>query len=863
MKHDSGRSRRGPAAVACAAVAMASGAVTGAEGGVCPGDTNASGEVDVQDMLAVLSEWGCTDPPGPCAGDANADGLVNVQDLFMVLAYWGPCPNANACDDTAADCLPALCTTGCEGTACCAAICAADAGLVLAAQTLAQEAARFIITKGEVNASYAQDIWLGTYDPADGDVTILPAQGYDGDPTVTSLVGALLDAHSHTSVPVPPPCPSDEALPHIDPYGTLHVNPIPLTLDGWNGPYVRLTYELLDQLPHVRVTSRGVDGEIMWTAQADFRIDKKIEFVILSPSRIMIGKNVRVEGHLGTRYGLVGTCNDTPPGELCSANGDPLVMRSDFGGLDEKLDPTLDVLYQRIALYDNDGDNRLRPDHPVESQGMIGEPDLVDYDGNEYVDDFDLFLKFFDTNPQDGKVVYDATLATIYGGTPPVELDVDLQLARLIDHANPDRDADGAITLSDNLLGYHDGCLDGKDAYAKVKGRLLFAVGRDQWEAANGASYQTVVQGPIVSGIDVAPVTFETTDEDLPYLSTEMLQTAQSWFVLQVPASSTLAALVTECTSSGGTYTAANTAVPGTWESIPYNAPGAYDFIARPQFRNATFTNVRIPMGTNALFEDCYFVGVTFIETYEHCVDEKWNYTGAKQFVNGAYEDKYPGLTSNLNPPSGLEVSDTKPYSNNIRFHNCTFIGSVASDKPEKYTHWRNAAQFTGSTRFYFDPDDPDLLAQLDAAAIQAELAAMDEDTLHELRKSSIFLPGWPVAGGSFNNEQNADPSLTPRVSFKGCIVAGIMDVRGTADIFGTMLNTFHPVANDGPLFFGGLPDAFNATIGYFGPEDGDDEGVNRDDATFTGFGEITLRYDKDAPLPDGIPWRLCIQPVQ
>jgi hypothetical protein len=320
---------------------------------------------------------------------------------------------------------------------------------------------------------------------------------------------------------------------------------------------------------------------------------------------------------------------------------------------------------------------------------------------------------------------------------------------------------------------------------------------------------------------------------------------------------------VTACTSGGGTYTAADTNVPGTWESIPYNAPGAYDFIARPQFRDATFTNVRIPMGTNALFENCYFVGVTFVETYENCLDEKWNYTGAKQFVNGAYEDKYD-LTSNLNPPGGPEVNDTKPYSNCIRFHNCTFIGSVAADKPEKFVHWRNKLMCSGNTRFYIDPDDPDLHgadAQPDAATIITHIESIDPDVRKELAKSQWYTAGWSVDVGNFNNEQNPDPALTPSVNFTGCIIAGIMDVRGTADIFGTMLNTFHPVANDGPLFYGGLPDAFNATIGYFGPEDGDGEGVNRADAGFTGFGEITLRYNPDALLPDGIPWFVGTDP--
>ncbi len=64
------------------------------------------------------------------------------------------------------------------------------------------------------------------------------------------------------------------------------------------------------------------------------------------------------------------------------------------------------------------------------------------------------------------------------------------------------------------------------------------------------------------------------------------------------------------------------------------------------------------------------------------------------------------------------------------------------------------------------------------------------------------------------------------------------------------MLNTQRSEEGVGPLFYGGLTDAFNTTIGYFGPTDGDGEGG---DPT-NGYGEITLIYEK-FPLPDGIPY--------
>ena len=55
----------------------------------CNGDTNSSGAVDVNDMLAVINAWG---PCDHCAMDFNGDGQINVLDLLVVVNGWGPCP---------------------------------------------------------------------------------------------------------------------------------------------------------------------------------------------------------------------------------------------------------------------------------------------------------------------------------------------------------------------------------------------------------------------------------------------------------------------------------------------------------------------------------------------------------------------------------------------------------------------------------------------------------------------------------------------------------------------------------------------------------------------------------------------------
>ena len=54
----------------------------------CPADLSGDGNVDIDDLFAILAGWGaCND----CPEDLNDDGMVNIDDLFAVLAQWGPC----------------------------------------------------------------------------------------------------------------------------------------------------------------------------------------------------------------------------------------------------------------------------------------------------------------------------------------------------------------------------------------------------------------------------------------------------------------------------------------------------------------------------------------------------------------------------------------------------------------------------------------------------------------------------------------------------------------------------------------------------------------------------------------------------
>ncbi len=56
-------------------------------GSPCEGDATGNGVVDVEDLLAVLSDWGQAEG----IGDINGDGFVDVADLLLVIANWGDC----------------------------------------------------------------------------------------------------------------------------------------------------------------------------------------------------------------------------------------------------------------------------------------------------------------------------------------------------------------------------------------------------------------------------------------------------------------------------------------------------------------------------------------------------------------------------------------------------------------------------------------------------------------------------------------------------------------------------------------------------------------------------------------------------
>ena len=54
----------------------------------CPADIDGNGSVGVDDLLALIANWG---PCTGCAGDFDESGAVGVDDLLLLIGAWGPC----------------------------------------------------------------------------------------------------------------------------------------------------------------------------------------------------------------------------------------------------------------------------------------------------------------------------------------------------------------------------------------------------------------------------------------------------------------------------------------------------------------------------------------------------------------------------------------------------------------------------------------------------------------------------------------------------------------------------------------------------------------------------------------------------
>ncbi|MGD9790335.1 MAG: hypothetical protein AB7Q00_01235 [Phycisphaerales bacterium] len=819
---------------------------------------------------------------------------------------------------------------------------AAETGLEVAKARLSDAAGRFVVSNSKITSTFGTYLWTGNSGGI-GTHVVMPSKIGPLDlGTPSGVAAALMQMHSVDQNTVPEAGVASVALTNA-PSGTSATD---YSLTNWvytpgvavespvagGAPPVcfQITYAPLANGTDIRVISTGYDFSylrngrpVKRTVSQDYRMIKRVNHAIMSPNRVMIGKNVNVEGSIGSTFTDV-TFND----------GDPMVIRSDFYGLNAVLDQKLDDFFAAVKANDVDGDSRLRVGHPVEGQAVSPSQSYTDGSGNPvnpftdvtndgFVDDFDIFIKHFDQN-NDGKLTLSAALTA---GTPAsgfaAEFSVDDNLAILIDGGVPDRNANGVYGYTDTnanglwdsadgnmndwnaaedtagrngnndqVLGFRDGYIDYRDRYAKVRGGLAFRATQSAWETSQGA-VEDRLRGAVIPSEGVAAQRYGVSTDELPDFDINTFDSSRTdlqsaadgqpfndQVATQLGISSGQLATYVESQPDGSANprflrldpdVAPLDGLPDNWatayyEKMPYASPNHTDYYYRPVYENMTFRDVIIPAGTNALFKNCTFIGVTYVRSTTANTHVLWGEYGkmtmdstsgrpklaSPRMVYGddAGETSYPDmLPSSAKPPSqmilmaqppmdkadipddevaltmgynnlpdplivsGKRITDTKALSNNLRFHDCRIIGSIVSDSPTNYTNSRNKIQFTGSTKFYqSNPDDPE------NPSINPE--SVDEDVIAE---SSLMLPHYSVDLGSFNSPASQDLQL------QGVIIAGVIDVRGNATIDGALMLTFKPQLGQGPLQDAtgapiGNPAGFNSTIGYFGIDDGDEE---------------------------------------
>jgi len=195
----------------------------------------------------------------------------------------------------------------------------------------------------------------------------------------------------------------------------------------------------------------------------------------------------------------------------------------------------------------------------------------------------------------------------------------------------------------------------------------------------------------------------------------------------------------------------------------------------RHVYENQTFTNAKLPSNRNALFRNCTFEDVLYIDCSK----------------------------------------STSSYYNNVRFEDCTFNGTIVTDTPDELQWRHNALYFTGQATF---------------------------DNTSAIQEATILAPHFNVNLGNTNPQQSENNVLT------GAIIGGIVDVRGNAQVYGTVVSMC-----DTTQWSSGYVTNIGATL-----DDGGSETTELGDV-----GVIDITPDPDQMLPNGIISPIIIKPEQ
>ena len=235
-----------------------------------------------------------------------------------------------------------------------------------------------------------------------------------------------------------------------------------------------------------------------------------------------------------------------------------------------------------------------------------------------------------------------------------------------------------------------------------------------------------------------------------------------------------------------------------------------------------SFRKCRIPKGLNALFVECKFEDVTFIDTDETVGGATNEGEGSSWAVSGAigsFNKAKPLVGASFTPAADEVKTNGSTLGNNLRFESCTFEGPLIGTAPKAYTHHANSWEFNGNapgTVFDNKWQDPST----------GETSA------------TIISPQVNIEMGSFSS-QNVTSEL------KGVVVGGNVDIRGKCIVDGCLISLR---TGSGTM-----------TLGYFGPGDDDNDPAAMPEG---GFGSILLRANPLRTLPDGIRIPVLILPA-
>ncbi len=161
------------------------------------------------------------------------------------------------------------------------------------------------------------------------------------------------------------------------------------------------------------------------------------------------------------------------------------------------------------------------------------------------------------------------------------------------------------------------------------------------------------------------------------------------------------------------------------------------------------------------------------------------------------------------------KTSTSKSYTNNVRFENCTFNGTIITNVPQSLNWVNNCLYFTGEAAFNNQAD---------------------------IQEATILAPHFNVNLGNTNPQQSDNNLLT------GAIVGGIVDVRGNAQIYGTIISMADTTA-----YSSGYVTNIGATL-----DDGGSETTELGD-----IGVIAITPEEDKMLPSGVTSPIVIKPLQ